>query len=74
MKVLATKGDLHLGGKDLDKNLLDFVVQKFTMTYPDTKIDENMIIRFSMNIEKLKFMLSSTHEVAQMMFFHSESN
>src|SRR6187399_1309790 len=60
-EVLATNGDTHLGGDDLDKTLIDHVAEEFKKTSGiDVRKDPMAMQRLKEACEKAKIDLSST--------------
>src|SRR4029077_13497003 len=63
-QVLATNGNTRLGGDDLDKRLIDFLVEKIkTADGPDAASDNLMLSRIRETVEQTKIRLSSESEV-----------
>ena len=63
--VLATNGDSHLGGNDIDQLLVDFCVQEFKeSTGIDISKEKRAIQRIRNVCEKAKRMLSDTKETS----------
>ena len=61
--VLATSGDSHLGGNDIDQLLVDFCVEEFKETTGIDISNEKKAIQRIRNVcEKVKRMLSDTKE------------
>ena len=62
-EVLATKGDMHLGGEDFDNLLLEYCIQEFkNQNNLDIKSNLRSLKRLKNACEKLKRDLSSTLE------------
>ncbi|MEK7548418.1 MAG: molecular chaperone DnaK [Patescibacteria group bacterium] len=62
-EVLATNGDTHLGGDDLDLKIIDWVVEQFQKAEDvDLKGDSMAMQRVKEAAEKAKVELSSTQE------------
>src|SRR5215469_15604615 len=63
-QVLATNGNTRLGGDDLDKRLIDFLVEKIKVAGgPDATKDLPMLSRIREAAEEAKIKLSSETEV-----------
>ena len=63
-QVLATNGNTRLGGDDLDKRLIDFLVEKIKVGGgPDAGSDNLMLSRIRETAEQTKIRLSSETEV-----------
>ncbi len=63
-QVLSTNGNTRLGGDDLDKRLIDFVVEKIKAGGgPDASSDNSMLSRIRETAEQTKIRLSSESEV-----------
>ncbi|MDB6017887.1 MAG: 2-alkenal reductase [Pedosphaera sp.] len=63
-QVLATNGNTRLGGDDLDKRLIDFVVEKIkTAGGPDAAHDLPLLARIREQAEQAKIKLSTEMEV-----------
>lgn len=60
-EVIATSGDTHLGGTDMDSVLIDYVTQEFKKQEGiDLKADKMAVQRLRDAVEKAKVELSST--------------
>jgi len=63
-QVLATNGNTRLGGDDLDKRLVDFLVEKIKITHPQFAIpDPQSVSRIREAAEQAKIKLSTETEV-----------
>jgi molecular chaperone DnaK len=63
-QVLSTNGNTRLGGDDLDKRLIDFLVEKIkTAGGPDSAKDNMLLSRIREVAEQAKIRLSSESEV-----------
>lgn len=63
IEVLATNGDTHLGGKDFDKRLIDYVIAEFKKdTGIDLSKDKAAVQRVKEAVEKAKQDLSTQQE------------
>ena len=63
-QVLSTNGNTRLGGDDLDKRLIDFLVEKIkTGGGPDAASDNSMLSRIREVAEQTKIRLSTENEV-----------
>jgi molecular chaperone DnaK len=63
-QVLSTNGNTRLGGDDLDKRLIDFLVEKIkTAGGPDSAHDNMLLSRIREVAEQAKIRLSSESEV-----------
>lgn len=60
-EVIATSGDTHLGGTDMDSVLIDYITQEFKKQEGiDLKADKMIVQRLRDAVEKAKVELSST--------------
>src|SRR5436190_12823697 len=75
-QVLSTNGNTRLGGDDLDKRLVDFLVEKIKVTGgPDATSDNAMLSRIREVAEQTKIRLSTESEVeVQLPFLTSTFN
>jgi molecular chaperone DnaK len=63
VEVVATNGDTHLGGDDMDLRIMDWLIQEFkTETGIDVSKDKMVLQRLKEASEKAKIELSSTME------------
>lgn len=63
IEVLATNGDTHLGGKDFDKRLIEYVIAEFKKdTGIDLSKDKAAVQRIKEAVEKAKQDLSTQQE------------
>ena len=63
VEVVATNGDTHLGGDDMDQKIIDWLIQEFkTETGIDVSKDKMVLQRLKEASEKAKIELSSTME------------
>ncbi len=63
VEVVATNGDTHLGGDDMDQKIMDWLIQEFkTETGIDVSKDKMVLQRLKESSEKAKIELSSTME------------
>src|SRR5690242_12377400 len=63
VEVVATNGDTHLGGDDMDQKIMDWLIQEFkTETGIDVSKDKMVLQRLKEAAEKAKIELSSTME------------
>jgi len=63
VEVVATNGDTHLGGDDMDQKIMDWLIQEFkTETGIDVSKDKMVLQRLKEASEKAKIELSSTME------------
>jgi molecular chaperone DnaK len=63
VEVIATNGDTHLGGDDIDERLIDWLIAQFkTETGIDVGSDKMVLQRLKEAAEKAKIELSSTIE------------
>jgi len=63
VEVIATNGDTHLGGDDMDQRLMEWLIQEFkTETGIDVSKDKMVLQRLKEAGEKAKIELSSTME------------
>jgi molecular chaperone DnaK len=63
VEVVATNGDTHLGGDDMDLRIMDWLIQEFkTETGIDVSKDKMVLQRLKEAAEKAKIELSSTME------------
>ncbi len=63
IEVLATNGDTHLGGKDFDKRLIEYVIDQFKKdTGIDISKDKAAVQRVKEAVEKAKQDLSTQQE------------
>jgi len=63
VEVVATNGDTHLGGDDMDQKIMDWLIQEFrTDTGIDVSKDKMVLQRLKEAAEKAKIELSSTME------------
>jgi molecular chaperone DnaK len=63
VEVVATNGDTHLGGDDMDQKVMDWLIQEFkTETGIDVSKDKMVLQRLKEAAEKAKIELSSTME------------
>jgi molecular chaperone DnaK len=63
VEVVATNGDTHLGGDDMDQKIIDWLIQEFkTETGIDVSRDKMVLQRLKEASEKAKIELSSTME------------
>ena len=63
-QVLSTNGNTRLGGDDLDKRLIDFLVEKIKASGgPEAAADNSMLSRIREVAEQAKIRLSSESEV-----------
>jgi molecular chaperone DnaK len=63
-QVLSTNGNTRLGGDDLDKRLIDFLVEKVKAGGgPDASSDNSMLSRIRETAEQTKIRLSTENEV-----------
>ena len=63
VEVVATNGDTHLGGDDMDQKIMDWLIQEFkTETGIDVSRDKMVLQRLKEASEKAKIELSSTME------------
>jgi len=62
-EVKSTSGDTHLGGTDMDNNLMDYITSKFKEdSGVDLKNNKDVYHRLKENAEKAKIELSTTLE------------
>ncbi len=61
-QVLSTNGNTRLGGDDLDKRVIDFLVEKIKLAGPDASSDNAMLSRIREVAEQTKIRLSSEAE------------
>src|SRR5215207_3315522 len=75
-QVLSTNGNTRLGGDDLDKRLVDFLVEKIKSAGgPDATADNAMLSRIREVAEQMKIRLSAETEVeVQLPFLTSTFN
>ncbi len=60
-QVISTAGDTHLGGRDMDRALLEYVLEEFKKeTGIDLRQDHTAMVRLREAVEKAKIELSST--------------
>lgn len=59
--VIATKGDPHLGGEDIDQRLVDYFSKEFRHSF-DTSQNKGMLIKLKKECEHVKRMLSNSVE------------
>jgi len=60
-QVISTAGDTHLGGRDMDRALLEYVLEEFQKeTGIDLRQDHTAMVRLREAVEKAKIELSST--------------
>jgi molecular chaperone DnaK len=65
VQVIATNGDTHLGGDDIDNAIIDWMVSEFLKTSGvDVSKDKMALQRLRESAEKAKIELSSTQETA----------
>jgi len=63
VEVVATNGDTHLGGDDMDQKIMDWLIQEFRAeTSIDVSKDKMVLQRLKEASEKAKIELSSTME------------
>jgi len=63
VEVVATNGDTHLGGDDMDQKIMDWLIQEFRAeTSIDLSKDKMVLQRLKEASEKAKIELSSTME------------
>jgi len=63
VEVVATNGDTHLGGDDMDQKVMDWLIQEFRgETGIDVSRDKMVLQRLKEAAEKAKIELSSTME------------
>jgi len=63
VEVVATNGDTHLGGDDMDQKIMDWLIQEFKgETGIDVSKDKMVLQRLKESSEKAKIELSSTME------------
>jgi len=64
VEVKSTNGDTHLGGDDIDKRVMDWIVEEFRKDYPDIDLskDRMALQRLKEAAEKAKMELSSAKE------------
>ena len=63
VEVVATNGDTHLGGDDMDQKIMDWLIQEFRSdTGIDVSKDKMVLQRLKESAEKAKIELSSTME------------
>jgi molecular chaperone DnaK len=63
VEVVATNGDTHLGGDDMDQKIMDWLIQEFrSETGIDVSKDKMVLQRLKEAAEKAKIELSSTME------------
>jgi molecular chaperone DnaK len=63
VEVVATNGDTHLGGDDMDQKIMDWLIQEFRgETSIDVSKDKMVLQRLKEAAEKAKIELSSTME------------
>src|SRR5882724_11119750 len=63
VEVVATNGDTHLGGDDMDQKIMDWLIQEFRgETGIDVSRDKMVLQRLKEAAEKAKIELSSTME------------
>jgi molecular chaperone DnaK len=63
VEVVATNGDTHLGGDDMDQKIMDWLIQEFRAeTGIDVSKDKMVLQRLKEASEKAKIELSSTME------------
>jgi molecular chaperone DnaK len=63
VEVVATNGDTHLGGDDMDQKIMDWLIQEFrSETGIDVSKDKMVLQRLKEASEKAKIELSSTME------------
>ena len=63
VEVVATNGDTHLGGDDMDQKIIDWLIQEFkTESGLDISKDKMVLQRLKEAAEKAKIELSSTME------------
>ncbi len=63
VEVVATNGDTHLGGDDMDQKIMDWLIQEFKAeTGIDVSKDKMVLQRLKEAAEKAKIELSSTME------------
>src|SRR5438445_677081 len=63
VEVVATNGDTHLGGDDMDQKIMDWLIQEFRAeTSIDMSKDKMVLQRLKEASEKAKIELSSTME------------
>ncbi|HTO99036.1 MAG TPA: molecular chaperone DnaK [Myxococcales bacterium] len=63
VEVVATNGDTHLGGDDMDQKIMDWLIQEFRgETGIDVSKDKMVLQRLKEAAEKAKIELSSTME------------
>ena len=63
VEVVATNGDTHLGGDDMDQKIIDWLIQEFkTESGLDISKDKMVLQRLKEAAEKAKIELSSTLE------------
>ncbi|XP_048241400.1 endoplasmic reticulum chaperone BiP-like isoform X2 [Haliotis rufescens] len=62
-EVVATKGDTHLGGQDIDQRLMEFFIKQYKKrTSQDLREDIGAIQKLRREVEKAKRALSSQHQ------------
>lgn len=62
-EVLSTNGDTHLGGDDLDKKIMDWIIEEFRKEQGINLAEDKLAIqRIKEAAEKAKIELSSVHE------------
>jgi len=62
-QVVSTSGDTQLGGRDMDKVLMDYVLEEFQRESGiDLRNDRMAMIRVNEAVEKAKIELSSVLE------------
>jgi molecular chaperone DnaK (HSP70) len=62
-EVLATSGDSHLGGADMDNILYNYIIEDIYTKFPDEKITPEMQKQIRHSSEKIKCILSDTFDV-----------
>jgi len=63
IEVLSTNGNTHLGGDDIDKRIMDWIIEEFKKEHGiDLSSDRSALQRIRESAEKAKCELSTTHE------------
>ncbi|XP_071097016.1 endoplasmic reticulum chaperone BiP-like [Haliotis cracherodii] len=62
-EVVATNGDTHLGGQDIDQRVIEFFIKQYKKrTSQDLRGDSGAIKKLRLEVEKAKRALSSQHQ------------
>lgn len=64
LDVISTNGDTHLGGKDFDDNVIDYLIKQYVKkSGKDPSMNYEAISKLKKEVEKVKCALSSHQEV-----------